>query len=141
MNVFIFVNLILLTRPLFAQYNPHEFKLALVQMYVEPGNLQKNLSNADKLIAGAASGGADFVLLPEVMDLGWTHPSASNVGPVTEGPWKNWRCIGCSLIIGPDGKEVLMGPYGEHAEKIMFYNIKPVPRPARGTGWYKELNK
>jgi predicted amidohydrolase len=62
--------------------------------------------------------------------------SASNVGPVTEGPWKNWKCIGCSLIIGPDGRDELMGPYGDKAEKIMFYNIKPVARPARGTGWY-----
>ncbi|MBI5010894.1 MAG: hypothetical protein HZB98_14865, partial [Bacteroidia bacterium] len=59
-----------------AQNQNREFNLALVQMYVEPGNLQKNLSNADKLIAEAAAGGADFVLLPEVMDLGWTHPSA-----------------------------------------------------------------
>ncbi|HUX97360.1 MAG TPA: carbon-nitrogen hydrolase family protein [Bacteroidales bacterium] len=266
-----------------------EFKLALVQMYVEPGDLQKNLSHATELISEAAAGGADFVLMPEVMDLGWTHPSAkelagpipggkafstlskaakknnvwlcagiverdgpaiynaaviidnkgdlqikhrklneldiahdvydqgdrlnvcktpwgtiglmicadgtaidhvlarslcymgadvilspsswavpsdhdnkkdpygqtwrdaympvakefsvwiasvSNVGPVTEGPWKDWKCIGCSLIIGPDGKEKLMGPYGEDAEKIMFYNIKPIPRPTRGTGWY-----
>jgi predicted amidohydrolase len=61
--------------------------------------------------------------------------SASNVGPVTEGPWKNWKCIGCSLIVGPDGKEKLMGPYGEKAEKILYYTIKPTPRPARGTKW------
>ena len=272
-----------------SQNTVKEFKLALVQMYVEPGELQKNLNHAEDLIAEAARGGADIALLPEVLDLGWTHPSAktlagtipggrsfealsaaakknriwlccgiverdgdvvynsaviidsngklvikhrklneldiahdvyaqgdrlnvcktpwgtiglmicadgtaidhvlarslcymgadvilspsswavppdhdnlrdpygktwrdayipvskefsvwiasaSNVGPVTEGPWKNWKCIGCSLIIGPDGKEELMGPYGEHAEKIMFYNIKPLPRPARGTGWY-----
>ncbi len=273
-----------------AQTPLREFKLALVQMYVEPGELQKNLSHAADLIAEAAKGGADIALLPEVLDLGWTHPSAkklagtipggksfealseaavknkiwlccgiverdgdavynsaviidsegklvikhrklneldiahdvyaqgdrlnvckspwgtiglmicadgtaidhvlarslcymgadvilspsswavppdhdnknepygktwrdaympvakefsvwiasaSNVGPVTEGPWKNWKCIGCSLIISPGGKEELMGPYGEHAEKIMFYNINPLPRPARGTGWYK----
>ena len=277
-----------------AQSQPREFKLAMIQMYVVPGDLQKNLSNATGLIAEASAGGADFILLPEVMDLGWTHPSAgmlagtipggkafsalsaaakknnvwlcagiverdgeaiynaaviidnkgrlvikhrklneldiahdvydqgdrlgvctspwgkiglmicadgtavdhvlarslgymgadvilspsswavppdhdnkkdpygqtwrdayipvarefsmwiasaSNVGPVTEGAWKNWKCIGCSLIIGPDGNEEFMGPYGENAEKIMFFNIKPVPRPARGTGWYKELNK
>lgn len=270
------------------------FKLALVQMYVEPGELHKNLNHAEDLIAEAARGGADIALLPEVLDLGWTHPSAktlagtipggrsfealsaaakknriwlccgiverdgdvvynsaviidsngklvikhrklneldiahdvyaqgdrlnvcktpwgtiglmicadgtaidhvlarslcymgadvilspsswavppdhdnlrdpygktwrdaympvskefsvwiasaSNVGPVTEGPWKNWKCIGCSLIIGPDGKEELMGPYGEHAEKIMFYNIKPVARPTRGTGWYYYKHK
>lgn len=277
-----------------AQTPLREFKLALVQMYVEPGELQKNLNHAADLIAQAAKGGADIALLPEVLDLGWTHPSAkklagtipggksfealseaavknkiwlccgiverdgdvvynsaviidsegklvikhrklnelaiahdvyaqgdrlnvckspwgtiglmicadgtatdhvlarslcymgadvilspsswavppdhdnkkepygktwrdaympvakefsvwiasaSNVGPVTEGPWKNWKCIGCSLIISPDGKEELMGPYGEHAEKIMFYNINPLPRPARGTGWYREIKK
>jgi predicted amidohydrolase len=286
---FVLLLLIFLTLSINAQNQTREFKLALVQMYVTPGDLQKNLSHADKLIAEAAAGGADVVLLPEVMDLGWTHPSAkqyagaipggktfkslaeaakrnnvwlccgiaekdgdeifnaaviidnkgvlqikhrklneldiahdvyaqgdrlnvcktpwgtfglmicadgtstdhvltrslcymgadvilspsswavppdhdnikepygktwrdaympvakefsvwiasaSNVGPVTEGPWKSWRCIGCSLIIGPDGKEEMMGPYGENAEKIIFYNIKPVPRPARGTGWY-----
>jgi len=265
-----------------------EFRLALVQMYVEPGELQKNLSHASDLIHEAAAGGADIALLPEILDLGWTHPSAkklagtipgglafeslaaaakrnniwiccgitersgelvfnsaviinnkgelvirhrklneldiahdvyaqgdrlnvctspwgtiglmicadgtakdhvlarslcymgadvilspsswavppeydnqkdpygktwldayipvarefsvwiasaSNVGPVTEGPWKNWNCIGCSLIIDPEGQEVLMGPYGARAEKIMYYDINPLPRPARGTGW------
>jgi predicted amidohydrolase len=271
-----------------AQDNTREFRLAMVQMYVEPGALEKNLSHASDLIAEAAKNGADVVLLPEVLDLGWTHPSArqlagsvpggkactaicnsarnnnvyvccgvveregarvfnsaliidskgnvlikhrklneldiahdvydqgdrlnvcttpwgtfglmicadanakdhvltrslcymgadvilspsswavppdhdnatdpygdtwrkaympvarefqvwiasaSNVGPVTEGPWKNWNCIGCSLLVGPDGKEKLMGPYGKKAETILYYNIKPVPRPARGTGW------
>jgi predicted amidohydrolase len=271
-----------------SQNAPREFRLAMVQMYVEPGALQKNLAHAADLIYEAASGGADVVLLPEVMDLGWTHPSAkklgdsipggvscsaickaaiknnvyvccgivekdgdhiynsaviidnkgkvlikhrklneldiahdvydqgdrlnvcttpwgtfglmicadanakdhvltrslcymgadvilspsswavppdhdnikdpygdtwrnaympvarefsvwiasaSNVGPVTEGPWKNWNCIGCSLLVGPDGKEMLMGPYGKAAETILYYNIKPLPRPTRGTGW------
>jgi predicted amidohydrolase len=286
--------LILISSPMKAQNQTKEFKLALIQMFVEPGNLQKNLSHASILISEAAEGGADVVLMPEVMDLGWTHPSAkqlaeaipggkaymslaeaarknkvwvccgivekdgdsvynaaviiddkgelqikhrklneldiahdvyaqgdrlnvcktpwgtfglmicadgtaidhvltrslcymgadvilspsswavppdhdnkrdpygktwrdaympvaiefsvwiasaSNVGPVTEGPWKNWRCIGCSLIIGPEGKEELTGPYGENAEKIMFYSIKPTPRPARGTGWYDKVKK
>ena len=270
------------------QSKPSEFKLAIVQMYVEPGNLQKNLSHAGRLISEAAKNGADVVLLPEVMDLGWTHPSAreyadsipggytcskiceyartnnvyvccgivekdgkfiynsavivdnkgkvlikhrklneldiahnvydqgdrlgvcrtpwgtfglmicadatakshvitqslcymgadvilspsswavepdhdntkepygdtwrraympvardfsvwiasaSNVGPITEGPWKNWKCIGCSLVVGPDGEQKLMGPYGENAEIILYQRINPVPRPARGTRW------
>ena len=287
--IFIAALLLITAHDMKSQNTVKEFKLALVQMYVEPSELQKNLNHAAVLIAEAARGGADIALLPEVLDLGWTHPSAkilagtipggrsfealsaaakknriwlccgiverdgdvvynsaviidsngklvikhrklneldiahdvyaqgdrlnvcktpwgtiglmicadgtaidhvlarslcymgadvilspsswavppdhdnlrdpygktwrdayipvskefsvwiasaSNVGPVTEGPWKNWKCIGCSLIIGPDGKEELMGPYGEHAEKIMFYNIKPLPRPARGTGWY-----
>jgi predicted amidohydrolase len=271
-----------------AQNTVKDFRLAMVQMYVEPGALQKNLDHASELIAAAAREGADVVLLPEVMDLGWTHPSArklagpipggaacravcdaarknrvfvccgiverdgehvynsaliadssgkvlirhrklneldiahdvydqgdrlnvcetpwgtfglmicadanatdhvltrslcymgadvilspsswavkpdhdnmkepygdlwrsaykpvaagfriwiasaSNVGPVTEGPWKNWNCIGCSMLVGPDGEEKLTGPYGKNAETILYYNITPVPRPARGTGW------
>lgn len=266
------------------------FNLAVIQMYVEPGRLEKNLDHAEELIREAAAGNADVVLLPEVMDLGWTHPSAkelagdipegetcqrlcraalennvfvcagiverdenaiynaaviidnkgnvilkhrklneldiahdlysqgdrlgtcltpwgrfglmicadanakglvisrslcymnadvilspsswavppdhnntadpygdtwrnayfpvarefsvwiasaSNVGPVTEGAWKNWKCIGCSLIVGPEGKEMVMGPYGENAETILFYTIDPRTRPARGTGWSK----
>jgi predicted amidohydrolase len=283
--------LILVSMELNSRTPTHEFKLALVQMYVEPGALQKNLDHAADLISQAARGGADVVLLPEVMDLGWTHPSAgqfadsvpggvacsalcrtarennvylccgivekdggrifnsaiiidnkgrvlikhrklneldiahdiydqgdrlnvcqtpwgtfgllicadanandhvltrslcymgadvilspsswavppdhdnskdpygdtwrnaympvakefkvwiasaSNVGPVTEGPWKNWNCIGCSLVVGPDGSEVLMGPYGKSAETILYCDIKPLPRPARGTGWSKD---
>jgi predicted amidohydrolase len=273
-----------------AQSIVREFRLAVVQMYVEPGELDRNLSHAGELVAEAAGNGADVVLLPEVMDLGWTHPSAkrladsipggytckklcefavknnvylcaglvekdgqsiynaaviiddkgkvqvkhrklneldiahdvygqgdrlgvcetpwgkfglmicadataknhvltkslcymgsdvilspsswavppdhdnskdpygdtwrnaympvakefsvwiaasSNVGPVTEGAWKNWKCIGSSLVVGPDGREKLMGPYGEKAEKILYININPVPRPTRGTGWYQ----
>lgn len=281
---------LLLSSACMSQTIQSEFRLAVIQMDVEQGNLQKNLAHAEALIAEAAGNGAEVVLLPEVMDLGWTHPSAreladsvpggitcnklcefavknnvfvcsglverdknmiynaaviinnkgkvlikhrklneldiahdiyaqgdrlsvcktpwgnfglmicadatardhvltrslcymgadvilspsswavpadhdntkdpygdtwrkaympvakefavwiasaSNVGKVTEGPWKNWICIGNSFIIGPDGKEKLMGPYGEHAEKILYYNLQPVPRPARGTGWYQ----
>ena len=273
----------------FSQPVSKEFKLAIVQMYVEPGSLEKNLSHAEELVAEAAAAHAEVVLLPEVMDLGWTHSSAktkassipggktfkqmgkvarkykvylcfgmiendggrnynsaviidnkgklllkhrklneldiahdlyaqgdrlgvcptpwgtfglmicadatakdhvltrslgymgadvilspsswavppdhdnikdpygktwfdaympvarefsmwiasaSNVGPVTEGPWKDWKCIGCSMIIGADGQKKIMGPYGESAEKIIYYDIPSSPRPARGTGWY-----
>lgn len=281
--------LLLFSMSSFSQPESKEFKLAIVQMYVEPGNLEKNLSHAEALIKEAAGAKAHVVLLPEVMDLGWTHSaaktmasaipegktcsrmsslakkydvylcfgmvekdgertynsavmmdnkgnvllkhrklneldiahdmyaqgdrlgvcpspwgtfglmicadatakdhvltrslgymgadvilspsswavppdhdnqkdpygktwfdayipvarefsmwiaSASNVGPVTEGPWKNWRCIGCSMIIGADGQKKIVGPYGETAEKILYFDIPSSPRPARGTGWY-----
>ena len=48
----------------------------MVQMYVEAGALDINLKRAAKCIEEAAQNGADIALLPEVMDLGWTHPSA-----------------------------------------------------------------
>lgn len=51
-------------------------QIALIQMLVEGGNKQKNLSHALQLITEAADKGSDILLLPETLDLGWTHPSA-----------------------------------------------------------------
>lgn len=59
----------------------------------------------------------------------------SNVGPIDAGPWQGRRCIGCSLLVGPDGGQVSMGPYGERAEALLFADIHLTPRPARGDGW------
>lgn len=265
-----------------------QFKIALVQMKVEAGNKARNLQHAGELIAQAAENGADLALLPEAMNLGWTHPSArteadaipegeacqalstaarryglyvcaglveqaedqvfnsavifdregklrlkhrklneltightfyalgdslnvchtelgtigllicadgfaqnqaltrslgymgasvilspcawavaadydnlqhpygqlwrdvyqpvakdfdlwilgvSNVGWITAGPWQGMQCIGCSLVIGPGGAEILQAPYGVEAETIVYVDVAPVPRPARGTGW------
>jgi hypothetical protein len=47
----------------------------------------------------------------------------SNVGPITAGPWQGRKCIGNSLLIGPDGNAVLTGPHGESAETILFADI------------------
>ncbi|MCX8109436.1 MAG: hypothetical protein N3G20_11605, partial [Verrucomicrobiae bacterium] len=61
----------------------------------------------------------------------------SNGGPITAGPWRGRNCIGCSLVVGPDGKQVLMGPYGPRAEALLVVDITLQPRPARGDGWQK----
>lgn len=42
----------------------------------------------------------------------------SNVGAITEGPWKGYPCIGCSLAMGPGGEALLQAPYGEDAEGL-----------------------
>lgn len=60
---------------------------------------------------------------------------ASNVGGLDSGPWAGRKCIGCSLLVGPNGEEVLMGPYGASAESILYAEIQPVARPAQGDGW------
>ena len=54
-------------------------KLALLQMLVEPGRKEANLARAEQRIAEAAARGADIVLLPEAMPIGWTHPTARTV--------------------------------------------------------------
>lgn len=53
-----------------------KFRLALAQMQVVGGDTERNLERAEQIIAQAARGGADLVLLPETMDVGWTNPSA-----------------------------------------------------------------
>ncbi|MCK5201659.1 MAG: carbon-nitrogen hydrolase family protein, partial [Spirochaetales bacterium] len=53
-----------------------QFKLAMVQMLVEGGLKDANLSHAEDLIGEAAREGAQVVLLPECLDLGWTHPAS-----------------------------------------------------------------
>ena len=45
-------------------------------MLVEPAQPARNLARAEDRIADGASAGAEIVLLPECLDLGWTHPSA-----------------------------------------------------------------
>jgi len=269
---------------------PKPFTLAVIQMKVVGGDLERNLDHALKLISAAREGGADVALLPECMDLGWTHPSAleqatsipdgpvadrlrkaaaeleitvcsglteasagniyntavlidsrgeilsthrkiheleiahplyapgsslsvaetefgnigvmicadgtardrvltrslaymgadvilspsswavqpshdntrtpyggtwreayipvatefnlhiagtSNVGRLTAGPWSGWSCIGCSLVVGPDGQTLHQGSYGVEAEEISYVEIHPTSRPARGTGWQR----
>ena len=59
----------------------------------------------------------------------------SSVGRVEGGPWNGHSCIGCSMVVDPNGRVVLTGPYGENAECILSVDIEPEPRPARGAGW------
>jgi predicted amidohydrolase len=62
------------------------FTLALIQMSVEGGNRAGNLAHAAERVRMAAENGARVVLLPEAMDLGWTHPSAlSAAEPIPDG--------------------------------------------------------
>ena len=65
----------------------------------------------------------------------------SNVGPMNAGPWAGRKCIGCSTVVGPTGNEVLQGPYGIDAEAILYVDVQPVPRPARGESWTKHWKK
>jgi predicted amidohydrolase len=72
---------------------------------------------------------------PVAKDFSLWIAGASNVGWLTAGPWKGWKCIGCSLVIGPDGEEVIQGLYGSDAETILLVEVEPRKRPARGTKW------
>jgi predicted amidohydrolase len=61
----------------------------------------------------------------------------SNVGRIMGGPWAGHSCIGRSIVVDPRGREVLVGPFGARAAKLLTIEVVPVPRPARGTGWVR----
>lgn len=111
------------------------FKLALIQMRVEGGAKEANLARAEALIAKASAGGADVVLLPETLNLGWTDGSARSFAdeiPAGEtcvrlrsAARKHgvWVCAGLVERAGPlcFNAAVLLDPQGEvllHHRKI-----------------------
>lgn len=64
----------------------------------------------------------------------------SNVGKLTEGPWKEWDCIGNSLAYAPGGIQKIQAPFGADADTIIYLDITLRERPARGTTWYNFWN-
>lgn len=53
-------------------------KIAVCQLLVEGGEPERNLDRAKEYIQKAVKQGTELVLLPETIDLGWTHPSVHN---------------------------------------------------------------
>lgn len=74
---------------------------------------------------------------PVARDFGIWIAGVSNVGWISDGPWTGRKCIGCSLLIGPDGSVALQGPYGHEAETILYASVTLPPPAAQGTGWEK----
>ncbi len=58
---------------------------------------------------------------------------ASNVGWITDGPWKGRKCIGCSLAVGGRGQILAQAPYGENAEILTVVEIELTARRVTGT--------
>ena len=65
----------------------------------------------------------------------------SNVGTISEGPWKGWDCIGNSIAYGPGGTQAKMAPHGFDADTIIYLDVNIQERPARGTGWHEHWGK
>ena len=62
-----------------------------------------------------------------------TVVGVSCVGPLTDGPWRGRKAIGCSLAVGPGGEILAQGPYGEDAESLIVVKVDPQPVVAKGT--------
>lgn len=110
------------------------YQVALGQILVEGGRPQANLDRAVEAITTAASRGCRVVVLPECLDLGWTHPSAWDLAQPVPGPHSD--CLAraardCHLYVAAGLVEragnriynaaVLLSPEGEvllHHRKI-----------------------
>jgi len=115
------------TQACFSQEELPSFKLAMAQMRVVGGALDTNLEHAAEMIAEAARNGAQVVLLPEAMDLGWTDPSALTMAePIPGGKSaalltdmaRKHQIYVCSGLTEKDGETVynsavLINPEGE----------------------------
>ena len=62
------------------------FRLGMAQTLVEGGRPAANLDRAVAAIRQAADLGCRVVVLPECLDLGWTHPSARELAQPVPGP-------------------------------------------------------
>jgi predicted amidohydrolase len=64
----------------------------------------------------------------------------SNVGWLTDGPWKGRKAIGCSLATDHRGDVIAEGPYGEAAEALIVVDVDlRLPR-ATGTRIAEDLS-
>ena len=72
-----------------------------------------------------------YTTLTNLYDM--TIVGVSNVGWLRGGPWQGYKCIGCSLAVGPGGTILSQGSYGESAEELIVVPIELVEPDVTGT--------
>jgi len=105
------------------------YTLGMGQLLVEGGKLDANLARAARMIRQAADEGCSIVVLPECLDVGWTHPSARELAAPIPGMQSDALCqaarqarihvvagiteragdrlYNTALLISPDGEVLL----------------------------------
>jgi predicted amidohydrolase len=58
--------------------------------------------------------------IPVAQKFGIYIIGVSNVGKMTDGPWKNWDCIGASMAVDNKGNVMLQCPFGVSAETVAY---------------------
>ncbi|OGH56381.1 MAG: hypothetical protein A3G34_01670 [Candidatus Lindowbacteria bacterium RIFCSPLOWO2_12_FULL_62_27] len=69
-----------------------QIKIGMGQMLVEGGEPDRNLDRAGEMIRQAAEKKCDLILLPELLDLAWSHPSALTKSQPIPGPFSDRLC-------------------------------------------------
>lgn len=122
-------------------------KIAMGQLLVEGGEPERNLERAQTLIEKAAKQQADLILLPETLDLAWTHPSIYKEAETIPGDRSNffcqlaiknniWICLGLSEKDGEDlyNSAILIDNKGRIIHKYRKINLLEVEFPFYNVG-------
>lgn len=117
------------------------------QMLVQGGRPAENLTRAAEMIARAAESGCDCLVLPECLDLGWTHPSALTAARTVPGEYsarlsEAARSAQMHLVAGlteRDGDRiynsaVLLSPGGEILLKHRKINVLDIAQDIYAIG-------
>ncbi len=67
-------------------------RIGMAQILVEGGEPHRNLNRASQAIIDSKEQNCDLVVLPETLDLGWTHPSAQIEAETIPGPRSDFFC-------------------------------------------------
>lgn len=128
-------------------------RLALAQILIEGGRPDANLTRAEIQIRKAASSGADLVLLPECVDLGWTDSSAATLAGAIPGgkAYERLRVAArqCHLYVcaglveshpdGPFNSAVLIDPDGRLLRLHRKINELGIAHPLYAAGQSVEV--
>ena len=84
------------------------------QLLIEGGEPERNLQRAHSMIEDASKNNCDLILLPECLDLGWTHPSAKTQAQPIPGLYsdkicsfaKKFNIYVCAGLTEKDGNDI-----------------------------------
>jgi len=122
-------------------------KLAMGQMLVEGGKLRENLRRAVEMVRQAAAQRTQIVVLPECLDLGWTHSSARRLaeripGRASDELGRAAKEAGIYVVAGLTERcedrlfnaAVLIAPDGEILSKHRKINVLDIAQDLYDTG-------
>lgn len=117
-------------------------KIGIGQLLVEGGEPERNLDRARKLIEQSVAQNCDLVLLPETLDLAWTHPSVFEESEPIPGPRSDffseiakkhsvWLCLGLTENENNNNYNtaILINNEGEIVHKYRKINLLEVEFP------------
>jgi predicted amidohydrolase len=122
-------------------------RIGMGQMRVVGGEPETNLGRASRFIADAAGQNCDIVVLPECLDLGWTHPSARSLARPIPGDYCDRladaaRAAGIHVVAGLTEQAapvvynaaVLLSPQGEILHRHRKINVLDIAQDLYAIG-------